>query len=229
MLSVAQSLRLSRICIICNEYHLEQVALCKHCIKQLKLLPYSCQQCAHPLSDSQFPLCGTCIKKPPFYDQAYISHAFDEPIRSLIHQFKYQNGLYLTSFLSHLMLMSWNKMDQKPQCLIPIPMHPRKLRERGYNQSILLVKSLAKKTNIPYDTHSCKKIINTAAQASLSGTNRRQNLKKAFKCSTLAFKHVALVDDLLTTGATANELAYILKKKGTERVDIWCCARAIGS
>ena len=106
-------------------------------------------------------------------------------------------------------------------------MHPKRLKQRGFNQAAILTKLLARKLNIPYDLTSCQKIINTEPQASLDGEQRQKNLRKAFRCKPLPYEHVTLIDDLLTTGCTANELALTLKKTGVKRVDIWCCARTI--
>jgi len=106
-------------------------------------------------------------------------------------------------------------------------MHPKRLKQRGFNQAAVLTQSLGKKLNLPYRLNSCQKIINTAPQARLNGEQRQTNLKQAFIAEKLPYQHVMLVDDLLTTGSTANELALTLKKVGVQRVDIWCCARAV--
>lgn len=172
-------------------------------------------------------ICGHCIKNPPHFDQAIIGYTFDEPLRGLLHQFKYHNGLYLGNFLAHLMLHAFQKKPEHPQCLIPVPMHPQRIKQRGFNQAAILAKILAKKLNLPVDLTSCNKRINTTPQASLNGEQRQKNLRKAFYSTPLIYDHVTLVDDLLTTGSTANELALTLKKAGVKRVDIWCCARAI--
>lgn len=186
-----------------------------------------CHHCAYPLPDDAYLICGHCIKEPPHFDQAFIAYPFEEPLRSLLHQFKYHNGLYLGSFLSHLMLQAWKEPSTKPQCLIPVPMHPYRLKTRGFNQAAILTKSLARKINLPYDLTSCKKIINTAPQAGLNSQQRQKNLTGAFYTAPLPYEHVALVDDLLTTGNTANEIALSLKKAGVTKVDVWCCARTI--
>ena len=104
-------------------------------------------------------------------------------------------------------------------------MHPIRLRQRGFNQAAELAKQLAHTLNLPFDLFSCKKIINTAAQAGLNEQQRRKNLRDAFEAKPLPYQHITLVDDLLTTGSTANDLAKVLKKQGVTRVDVWCCAR----
>lgn len=201
--------------------------MCSFCIGYINPLGPACQRCASPLPDDDLLICGQCIKAPPHFDKAIIAYTFEEPLRSLLHQFKYYNGLYLSSFLTHLMLNALQKIPEKPQCLIPVPMHSQRIKQRGFNQAAILAKMLAKTLKLPVDLTSCTKQINTTPQASMDGEQRQKNLRKAFHSTPLVYEHVTLVDDLLTTGSTANELALTLKKTGVKRVDIWCCARTI--
>jgi ComF family protein len=187
----------------------------------------SCTQCGFPLSDNTYLICGYCIKNPPSFDSATIAYRFEEPLRSLLHRFKYREGLYLGSFLSQLIINAWQKQPTQPQCLIPVPMHPKKLKIRGFNQAAVLTRLFAKQLKIPYDLISCQKKINTQPQALLDGKKRTQNIKGAFSIKKIPYTHIALIDDLLTTGSTANELAQTLKKSGIETVELWCCARTV--
>ena len=227
LFSITQTLRLPTICILCNQFHKSSLAVCSFCTEFIKPLGPACQHCAHPLPDASYLICGQCIKKPPHFDRALISYIFEEPLRSLLHHFKYYNGLYLSSFLSQLMLQAIQKQSITAECLIPVPMHPKRIKQRGFNQAAILAKRLARQLNLPYDVKSCQKIINTSPQASLDSEHRRKNLRHAFHVTPLPYQHVILVDDLLTTGCTANELAYTLKKTGVQKVDIWCCARTV--
>jgi ComF family protein len=185
-----------------------------------------CGQCAAPLPDPHYPLCGQCIKKPPFFDRAVVAHSFEEPLRGLLHRFKYQQALDLAGFFSHLMFESLYQLEVKPDCLIPVPMHRKRLQQRGFNQSLILTRLLAKTLQIPYDFTSCQKVKHTRPQAELEAKERQKNLHQAFSCTPLPHQHLAIIDDLLTTGSTASELAYTLKQAGAKRVDIWCVARA---
>ncbi|TAL66031.1 MAG: ComF family protein [Legionella sp.] len=223
--SITQSFRLPTICTLCSQFHLGTLAVCHDCQHWLRPLGPSCQHCAYPLSSVEHLICGQCIKTKPHFDRAYIAYPFEEPLRSLLHQFKYHNGLYLKSFLGELMLKV--SIDLQGQCLIPVPMHPLRLKQRGFNQAAVLTQYLAKTLQVPYDLFSCRKIINTAPQASLDGDLRRKNLRNAFEIKALPYQHVILIDDLLTTGSTANELARAFKKSGVQRVDVWCCARTV--
>jgi len=228
LLSVTQSIRLPSICIICNQFHKSSLAVCSYCIELITPLGPACRHCAYPLPDESYLICGACIKKPPHFERTLINYKFAEPLRSLLHHFKYRNGLYLASFLCHLMLNALQNNDCRPQCIIPVPMHPKRIRQRGFNQAAVLAQFLAKRLDLPCDLHSCRKIKNTAPQASLDGEQRQKNLRHAFHTAPLRYQHIALVDDLLTTGCTANELALTLKKSGVQQVDIWCCARTVG-
>lgn len=227
LLSIAQSIRPPAICVLCNQFHKRTLALCDFCIQLLPALENACRQCAYPLADPTYPLCGHCIKTPPSFDAATIAYRFEEPLRSIVHQFKYKDGLFLGSLLTELIIKAWEKNPTHPQCLIPVPMHPKKLKQRGFNQAVILTRLLSKRLGLPKDLNSCKKIINTPPQALLDSQKRIQNIKDAFSVNKIPYNHIALVDDLLTTGSTANELAHSLKQFGVERVEIWCCARAV--
>ncbi|MFI4919214.1 MAG: ComF family protein [Legionellales bacterium] len=227
LLSITRAIRLPSICTLCNQIHNGSLAICSFCMALLTPLGPSCQHCAYPLPEAHHLICGRCIKKPPHFDRTFIFYQFEEPLRGLLHHFKYHKGLYLGSLLSQLMCHAFPENTIKPQCLIPMPMHPKRLRQRGFNQAAVLTKLLAKQLNLPYNLSHCQKIINTEPQASLNGEQRQNNLRGAFHIRPLPYKHVTLIDDLLTTGSTANELANSLKKSGVEQVDVWCCARAI--
>lgn len=225
--SITQRLRLPSICTLCNQFHNGPLAVCSYCVSMITPIGPACEKCAYPLPEGSHLICGHCIKKPPHFDKTFIAYTFEEPLRGLLHQFKYHNGLYLCSFLCHLMLKAVEKNTHFGECLIPVPMHPKRLKQRGFNQAAVLTTSLAKQLKIPFDLYSCQKIINTAPQASLDGNQRQKNLLNAFSISPLPYQHIVLIDDLLTTGSTANELAASLKKSGVARVDVWCCARTI--
>lgn len=227
LLSITQSFRIPAICSICNQVNHGRLAVCPFCISLMPNLGSKCQQCAYPMADPQALICGHCLKNPPQYTRAYIPYKYDEPLRSIIHQFKYHKKLFFSSLLAHLMYQAYPDITGNPQCLIPMPLHPRRLKQRGFNQTILLAKLLSKKIQLPYDIDSCQKIINTTPQAHLTGNQRTNNMHKAFYTKPMPYSHVLIIDDLLTTGNTANALAISLKKSGVERVDIWCCARAI--
>jgi ComF family protein len=223
--SITQKLTLPSLCNLCKQYHRDSLAICNFCLDSIIPLGPACQYCANSLPNVDFLICGACIKQKPNFDDTQVAYRFDEPLRSLIHEFKYHQGLYLAKTLARLIQNALK--DEKPECLIPIPMHPSRIKHRGFNQAAVLVKLLSKQLDIPYNLTHCKKMINTAPQAGLNSNERKTNLRHSFSVKSLPYTHVALVDDLLTTGSTANELAGMLKKVGVKRVSVWCCARTI--
>ncbi len=225
--SIPQAFKLPIYCALCKQQHRHPHAVCEHCHRLLEPLHHSCYHCALPLPSSDFLICGLCIKEKPAVDHAIAAYRFEEPLRRLLHAFKYQEGLYLCSYLAHLLLDKLDDFDKKTQCLIPVPLHPLRLKQRGFNQAALLAQYLGRQLKIPCDLKRCSKQHNTPAQAQLSANERRKNLHNAFHCPTLPYQHVTLIDDLLTTGSTVNELAKTLKQKGVQRVDVWACAKAV--
>lgn len=218
--------RIPSVCVVCHQYHPDAQTVCSLCCELLVRIGLGCSICRLPLPDGDFLQCGHCIKHKPAFDAVFSAYSFEEPLRTLLHEFKYQQGLHLRSLLTQLMLDALPSHFIKPDCLIPVPMHPDRIRQRGFNQSAELARLLARKLTIPLANHLCTKTINTAAQASLDGQSRRQNLKGAFRAKPGKMRHIMLIDDLLTTGSTANELAATLKQQGVARVDVWCLARA---
>ena len=225
--SISQRLRLPSVCVVCNQYHQGRVAVCAACHELLTPLGPVCYHCAQPLPDSDFLVCGHCCIKKPSFDRVIAATRFEEPIRSLLHEFKYHEGLYLCSFFATLIVAAMPQDALKTECLIPVPMHPNRLRLRGFNHAAELVKQLGATLNLPYELSVCKKTINTPPQACLDAKQRQQNLRHVFYVKPLPFQHITLVDDLMTTGSTANEIAKTFKKQGVNRVDVWCCSRAL--
>lgn len=226
--SITQFFRLPSVCTVCYQYHKGTLAVCEPCQTLLTPLVYFCKYCALPLPNRNFLICGQCSQKKPYFDRAMAAYLFEEPLRSLLHEFKYRDGLYLTSFITSLMLKTLTKDFEKPQCLIPVPMHPKRLQQRGFNHSAEMVKRLGKILDIPYELSLCSKIYNTAPQAGLDGKQRKRNLHNVFSAKANSYRHVMIIDDLITTGSTSNELTRALRKTGIERVEVWSCARAAG-
>ena len=223
-LIVSQWWSLPTHCLLCQTCQRSSYPVCQACMDDLPRLMSPCRTCAIPLDGLGIAQCTPCITHPPFIDRVLTAYSFNDALRFILHQFKYQEGLYLTAFIAHLMQQA-RPIHYPTQCLIPVPMHPNKIRLRGYNQALLLAKKLGRQLNIPVDSASCVKVIDTPHQAGLTARMRAKNLAHAFRSKTLHLQHVTLIDDLITTGATANELAKTLKHAGIKRVDLWCGAK----
>lgn len=116
---------------------------------------------------------------------------------------------------------------ESPDLILPVPLHKARYRSRGFNQSIEIARTVAKEMQIPLDLTSCRRHRNTPHQTQLAAKKRFKNLKNAFSIAKpIHALHIAILDDVMTTGSTAHELAYVLKKAGASRVDVWVCARA---
>ena len=216
--------RMPALSYLCNRYHTQQHALCASCNDLIEPLGPACEYCATPLPDIKPMICGACCIKRLAVDRVITHYRFAEPLRTLIHAFKYDAALYLRSWLTQLLL------DAKPEgytteCLIPVPLHPTKLRQRGFNQAALLTQTLSHHLKLPHALDGCRKIAVTLPQAGLSAAQRQTNLNRSFQAQPLPYQHITLIDDVYTTGATANSIALLLKKQGLKRIDVWCCAR----
>ena len=223
--SIAHQWRLKTPCSLCSGYHQTPEPLCTYCESLLIPLGPACLLCATPLPDAAFTQCGHCIKHPPSLDKVFAPYRFEEPLRTLLHDFKYREKLYLGDYLAEKMLLSSPPHVPKNTCLIPIPLHKKRIHKRGFNQAAILANNLAKKQGLPCLLHQIKKIKNTSPQAELEATARRKNIRNSFKIKPIPYQHVILIDDLITTGSTANELAYQLKLQDVKEVHLWCIAK----
>lgn len=152
---------------------------------------------------------------------------YQAPISALIAKLKFHGDLSIAKLLSQYWIDYLADLPSRPALIIPVPLHYQRLKERGFNQALEIAKPIGKYFQIPVDTHSCIRIKNTKPQSSLPAKKRMHNVNNAFGLShAIAAKHVAVLDDVVTTGNTISEISALLKKTGVEQIDIWCCARA---
>ena len=203
-----------------------QYALCSHCIAEMPLIKTACSKCARPLPHGH--ICGQCLQKPPPYTAAFSLFVYQEPVDRCIAAFKYHNQL---SFIDYFADMSAAKLacrESLPECMVPIPLHSHRLRQRGYNQSYEFSKKLAQHLNMNVRTDILNRVRNTPPQASLTLKQRRQNMKNAFACTrTTLPETIALIDDVYTTGITLAEATKTLQRHGAKHIEVWTIARAI--
>ena len=120
-----------------------------------------------------------------------------------------------------------SQLEDPPQLIIPVPLHPSRYRERGYNQTLEIARTLTRRLGIPLDYQSCIRSIATQSQTELTGKERRRNVSRAFAMAKpLNAARVAILDDVVTTGATVNALAKVLRHAGVRQIDVWACSRA---
>jgi ComF family protein len=185
----------------------------------------ACPSCALPTSDGN--VCGHCLKKAPAFMRTTAAFTYAFPVDALIQALKYGGNLAAAGPLADT--LAKNVITYAlPDLLIPMPLYPARLKERGFNQSVEIAKMLAGKLNVPVVLDACTKVLDTAPQVSLPLKERNSNIKGAFACNAdLSGKRVAIVDDVMTSGATVNELAKTLVKQGTTEISVWVVARAV--
>ena len=172
--------------------------------------------------------CGACIAHPPAFTRTLAPFRYEEPVKHLIHALKFNRKLYIARVLGELMADHYAQQDARPDIIIPVPLHAGRLRERGFNQALELARRVATRLRIPINLHACVRTRGTAAQSDLPAAQRAKNIKGAFELrERLHVRRVAIVDDVMTTGATVDELAGVLTAGGVEDVQIWVCARAV--
>ncbi len=210
---------------------------CLACKEKIKFIRGSlCPVCGTTFLDSpaESHLCGNCIENKTYFSCARAVFSYETIILDVIHKFKYGNNISVGAMLASFMAdFSFPDVDFSDHSLmIPVPLHIKRLRERGFNQSLILARALAKKWQIPINFSLLKRHKSTLTQTGLHKTERKQNIKGAFEVNDkkiIAGKNIILVDDVYTTGATINECAKTMIKAGAQKVTVLTLARVLQS
>lgn len=212
-------------CVLCGVSTNQD--FCEPCILDLPQLPINhCPICLWPVPTSE--ICGACLNKPPAFTRTIAALRYSFPVDALIHALKYRTYLSLASILANLLVETLKATNTLPDVIIPMPLHPIRLRERGFNQAMEISRYISKSMEIIVLPDSCSRIKHTLPQTGLPWKDRQRNIRSAFNCKIdLSGKHVALVDDVMTTGATLNELAKVLRKHGAIEISNWVIARTL--
>ncbi len=216
-------------CLLCGKSSGKQQDLCPACRSRLPVNDHHCRSCAQPLPSSipQGSLCGRCQKKSPSFDHCFAPFRYQDELTSLHHNFKFHHKLAAGRLMAELMCERLAVPSRNlPQLLIPVPLHSRRLRERGFNQAQELTRILSARLSIPVNSHSLYRTRDTSAQSGLPKKERQKNIRKAFALAAkIDTPHVAIIDDVMTTGLTVNEIAKILRASGISEIEIWVFAR----
>lgn len=219
------------ICLLCDEQTDTAEPLCSACEAELPWLGGHCRVCALPLPEHDL-LCGQCQKRPPGFARVEAPWRYAFPVDNLITRFKHQQqwpmGRLLAALLSHHLQHAFAEGLPRPELLLPVPLGRKRLRSRGFNQAEMLASWLGQALQLPIQRHWLQRPGEGAHQQELNAAARKRNLRQAFALhqdAQIAGRHLALVDDVLTTGATAETLARLLLKAGAMRVDVYCLAR----
>ncbi|MDH5600757.1 MAG: ComF family protein [Gammaproteobacteria bacterium] len=222
-----------RQCVLCLTPTGNPHLLCAACEKELPKNTAHCIICAAAfpatLLSTKPLVCGKCQAQPPSYETSVIPYLYAAPLKQLITGLKFHADLSSVPLLANSFHRELKRNAEKlPECIIPVPLHKQRLKERGFNQAIEIARLIALQIKIPLEISLCQRSKVTPYQSGLSAKQRKQNLKNAF---TIAkehpYKHVAIFDDVVTTGTTVNELAKQLKKSGVKIIEVWAIARTI--
>lgn len=219
-------------CILCGYFAQQSRIICFECEQDLPILSHYCQQCAQflPVTEKIDLICGACLQHSPPFDFTHALFPYQAPIIQLIIQLKFRHQLShaqaFARFFIKAIQKQWYAKKPLPDLIIPVPLHPIRLRERGFNQALEIAKPIAKALGLPIDNHGAKRIKHTVAQSSLPARERKQNIANAFSVHrNYTGLSIALIDDVITTAHTVTEISAILKQHGAKRIDVWCCAR----
>ncbi len=218
-------------CVLCKSLSHRPLDLCEPCQGDLPDLPYHrCYRCALPIQH-EIPLCAGCILEPPHFHHTFSLYRYSYPLGYLINGFKHHGQLSYGQVMGQLLAEAAQihfSQVRRPDLLTAVPLHPRRRRERGYNQALELARPLAKALNIPLASRMFERRHNTPPQQHLSRSERRRNLRGAFGLNNnLQGARLLIVDDVMTTGATVDAMAKLAAQAGALSIDIITVARAL--
>lgn len=212
-----------KYCVLCQAPASQDI--CTGCLADLpRLAQERCPSCLLPTPSSQ--ICGTCLHKPPIWNHAKAALRYTYPVDALIQALKYRSELPLAPILADLLLAEL-QADDLPDYVIPVPLHRDRLKNRGFNQALEISRHLCKKTGCQLLPAACLRTRSTPSQTEIPWKKRKQNVRNAFSCTRdFSGKHIAIVDDVMTSGATLKELARVILRHGANSISVWVVARA---
>jgi ComF family protein len=209
-------------CLLCGA-ETGQELLCAACVAELPALPASCPRCALPSPGAA--VCGSCLNRLPHFDATLALWRYEFPCDRLVQALKYRARLALAGFFARSLA---SRPMPKVDLIVPMPLHPQRLAERGFNQALEIARGLARHLGTPIEPHGVLRVKHTPPQTDLPHEERAKNVRGAFLCRLdLSGARVAVLDDVMTTGATLNELARVLKRAGAARVENLVIARSV--
>ncbi|NKC15710.1 MAG: ComF family protein [Gammaproteobacteria bacterium] len=212
-------------CRFCHGAAATIPSLCDRCAANLPWLLTRCEKCARPLSFDG--VCGACRQQPPICNSTHSSLRYTGDVVILIHAVKFGGGLNLCSTLATLMLKARRPIVFDQTQVVSVPLSQRRLRQRGFNQSLEIARQLANQLQLEI-FHRLRRTGQAPAQSSLkSARERRRNVRSQFELQGQAPVHALIVDDVYTSGSTVQEIARVLRRHGSERIDVWTCARSV--
>mgnify|MGYP005813822115 CR=1 FL=1 len=221
--SIIEQISPAQPCLLCGAFS-HDGPWCKACDASLPYLDAACcPQCALPTLHGA--ICGRCLKHKWQFDRTVAVFAYAFPLDKLVQALKFGERLLLAESLAKRLAM---RVVVRPDCIAPMPLHAARTRERGFNQSLELARCIAHRLGIPLLPHACERVRDTPPQSALAWKDRKRNVRKAFACTQdFSGKHVAVVDDVMTSGASLHEVATALRRAGACEVSAWVVARTL--
>jgi ComF family protein len=218
-------------CLLCDEPTDSANPICTPCESELPWLIDQCERCALPMPISGLT-CAQCTRQSPAFSDVIVPWQYDFPIDALVTRFKHQGKWPLGRLLAELLAQNLQHRFEdglpRPDALIPVPLSNKRMRQRGYNQAAMIAHWLGAALKLAVNERLIKRTKDTPAQQGLDARARKRNLRDAFvltEPASVAGLHIALIDDVLTTGSTADALARLLIQAGARKVDVYCLAR----
>lgn len=211
-------------CLLCRQDCRQQPLICLQCQDELPQLSHPCPLCAFPLAVDDAH-CGQCQRRPAPWQLMRVLADFEPPFARLIHDLKYHQRALNGRLLGQL--MARQLVPPYPEVILPVPLHWWRQMRRGYNQASEIARGLQDILPVTVDSSSLTRRRHTASQTHLSRRQRQQNLRHAFDCRPLNYRHVALLDDVITTGSTMTELTRLLQDQGVMQVEVWAVCRTL--
>lgn len=215
-------------CVLCEEKSTLKIDLCESCKLLLCKKEAACEYCGNTIHHHQaFRQCGHCLNNPPHFDRLVFVGNYEAHLQKMIIGLKFNQQLFMSRILGSLLAENiLQERFSRPDCILPVPLHFKRQRERGFNQALEIARIVSKQLHLPIDYTLCTRIRATPPQSSIKASARKQNVHHAFKVTRMQpYRHVAIIDDVVTTTNTVNELSKILKLAGVEYIQIWCLAR----
>lgn len=214
------------VCAACNR---PGPLICSECAGQMATIAEPiCERCGRTLL-YEAPICGRCLGASFSLEQVRTPLAYKDPTARIIHRLKYEGLFALARPLAQIMIDAWPDWEPAPDLILPIPLHPRRQRRRGFNQSASLAKHLGTEVGLPVEERALRRMKNTIPQIGLSPAEREENVRQAFAAEgkLVEAQYILLIDDVYTTGATMRAAATALLSSGAAGVSAYCLARSV--
>jgi len=222
-----------RRCILCGQLA-GALSCCSACRRDLPWITSPCSQCGDVLpADYRESVCGRCSAMAPTLDRIISALVYEYPVDRLVAMAKFHARVDSANVLGKLLANYLHaRLDngdlRLPDLILPVPLHPRRTAQRGFNQAMEIALPLAKALKVPLCPDDCRRIRDTPEQTSLDASSRLKNTRNAFRASEeITAKHVAVVDDVITTGSTVKSMGVALREAGVREVQVWTAARTV--